>query len=80
MVDLLNIGSNVRPSLMPRMHHFCFAIAGFPNVIGCVDCTHVKIISPAINEHGYINRKGFCSHNNVCGLICSSHVNVRTCL
>ena len=27
------------------------AVANFPNVIGCVDCTHVKITTPPINEH-----------------------------
>jgi len=34
------------------------AIAGFPNVIGAVDCTHVPIKSPSNNEEAYVNRKG----------------------
>ena len=40
-----------------------FAMAGFPNVIGCIDCTHVRIIGPCINEHEFINRKGVHSIN-----------------
>jgi len=34
------------------------AIAGFPNVIGAIDCTHVPIKSPTVNEDAYVNRKG----------------------
>ena len=49
-----------------------FAMVGFPNVIGCVDCTHVKIISPAINEHEFINRKIFHSIN--VQLICNANL------
>jgi hypothetical protein len=37
---------------------------GFPCVIGCIDCTHVRIISPGIpEERDYVNRKGFHSVN-----------------
>ena len=31
------------------------AVANFPNVIGCVDCTHIKIATPTVNEHEYVN-------------------------
>jgi len=34
------------------------AIAGFPNVIGAIDCTHIAIKSPTANEEAYVNRKG----------------------
>lgn len=34
---------------------------GFPNVIGAIDGTHIKIIAPNINSDSYINRKGFHS-------------------
>lgn len=36
----------------------------FPGVIGCVDGTHIKIISPSKRDrHLYMNRKGFYSLN-----------------
>jgi hypothetical protein len=35
-----------------------YAVRGFPSVIGCVDGTHVKIISPGQpDEAAYVNRK-----------------------
>ena len=40
-----------------------YAMAGFPNVIGCIDCTHIRISGPHNNEHEYVNRKGFHSIN-----------------
>ena len=39
------------------------AKAGFPNVIGCIDGTHVRILAPTNNEHEYVNRKNFHSIN-----------------
>lgn len=36
---------------------------GFPNVIGCIDGTHVPIKAPAKEREGFINRKGFPSVN-----------------
>lgn len=46
-----------------------FEIAGFPNVVGCVDGTQIKIKAPNVNEGEYVNRKGFHSLNvqMVCG-------------
>lgn len=40
----------------------------FPGVVGCVDCTHIAIFPPNINddqapEYIYINRKGYHSIN-----------------
>lgn len=29
---------------------------GIPNVIGCIDCTHVNIKAPSVNEHLFVNR------------------------
>ena len=34
------------------------AIAGFPNVISAIDCTHVPIKSPTENEETFVNQKG----------------------
>uniref|UniRef100_UPI0037E9228E putative nuclease HARBI1 n=1 Tax=Semicossyphus pulcher TaxID=241346 RepID=UPI0037E9228E len=38
-------------------------IAGFPNVIGCVDGTHIPIRAPSENEGHYVNRKSTHSIN-----------------
>ena len=34
----------------------CYHIANFPGVIGLIDCTHIKIIAPHVNEPDYVNR------------------------
>ena len=34
-----------------------------PKIIGLIDGTHIRIISPAANEDHYVNRKGFHSIN-----------------
>ncbi|XP_059915803.1 putative nuclease HARBI1 [Gadus macrocephalus] len=39
------------------------ATAGFPNVIGAVDCTHIAIKAPSQDEFVYVNRKHFHSIN-----------------
>jgi len=36
---------------------------GFPNVIGAVDGTHVRIQAPHEDEASFVNRKGFHSIN-----------------
>jgi hypothetical protein len=36
-----------------------YNMAGSPGVVGCLDCTHVRIKNPLI----YCNRKGFYSLN-----------------
>ncbi|XP_052065811.1 putative nuclease HARBI1 [Mytilus californianus] len=35
----------------------------FPNVLGCIDCTHVKIQGPSEDEATFVNRKGYHSVN-----------------
>ena len=37
--------------------------AGFPNVVGCFDGTHVPIQAPVDDEPSFVNRKGFHSIN-----------------
>ncbi|XP_039626032.1 putative nuclease HARBI1 [Polypterus senegalus] len=36
---------------------------GFPNVIGCIDGTHIPIKAPSMNEGDYVNRKSIHSIN-----------------
>uniref|UniRef100_A0A667ZBL6 DDE Tnp4 domain-containing protein n=1 Tax=Myripristis murdjan TaxID=586833 RepID=A0A667ZBL6_9TELE len=38
-------------------------IAGFPDLLGCVDGTHVRIKGPKSNENDFVNRKGYHSIN-----------------
>ncbi|KAI0242906.1 putative nuclease HARBI1 [Lamellibrachia satsuma] len=38
-------------------------IAGFPNVLSCVDETHIRPQRPQDNEADYVNRKGYHSLN-----------------
>ncbi|XP_052243768.1 putative nuclease HARBI1 [Dreissena polymorpha] len=36
-------------------------VANFPKVMGVIDCTHVRILVPSLEEDIYVNRKGFHS-------------------
>lgn len=47
---------------------------GFAGVIGCIDCTHVKIQAPAKYEAIYVNRKGYHSIN--VQLICDADMKI----
>ncbi|XDV41969.1 hypothetical protein PO909_010738 [Leuciscus waleckii] len=38
-------------------------VAVFPNVIGCIDGTHIPIKAPSVNEGDYVNRKSIHSIN-----------------
>ena len=40
-----------------------YEIAEFPNVIGAIDCTHVRLKAPSVNDYAYINRKNYHSIN-----------------
>ena len=35
--------------------------ANFSNVVGAIDCTHIKIKAPSIAEHFFVNRKNYHS-------------------
>lgn len=48
----------------------------FPGVIGAIDCTHIAILKPSIDEHNYINRKGYHSIN--CQVICDHKLKIRS--
>ena len=39
------------------------AIAGFPNIIGAIDCDHIATKASSTNGFNYVNRKGFHSVN-----------------
>ena len=39
------------------------AIAGFPNIIEAINCTHIAIKAQSTKEFNYVNRKGFHSVN-----------------
>lgn len=53
-----------------------YNLSGFPNVIGAVDCTHIRIQSPGgHNAELFRNRKGYFSIN--VQVICDSHLRVR---
>ncbi|XP_042889388.1 putative nuclease HARBI1 [Penaeus japonicus] len=38
-------------------------VSNFPRVMGAIDCTHVSIKAPVIDEHLYVNRKRYHSLN-----------------
>ncbi|XP_025098862.1 putative nuclease HARBI1 [Pomacea canaliculata] len=40
-----------------------FNLGGFPDVVGCIDGTHVRIQAPWRNEHEYVCRKNYHSIN-----------------
>ena len=48
---------------------FC-AVAGFPKIIGAIDCTHVLLVPPSDREHIYRNRKH--THSLNVQLVCDS--------
>nr|XP_022294272.1 putative nuclease HARBI1 [Crassostrea virginica] len=43
--------------------HGFSSIEGFPNVLGCIDCTHIRLKKPNNNEADFVNRKGYHSLN-----------------
>uniref|UniRef100_A0A3B4VHQ6 DDE Tnp4 domain-containing protein n=1 Tax=Seriola dumerili TaxID=41447 RepID=A0A3B4VHQ6_SERDU len=40
-----------------------YEIAGFPNLVGAIDCTHVCLKAPSMNDSAFINRKNYHSIN-----------------
>lgn len=42
---------------------FNVSIPGFPNILGCIDGTQIRIKKPKQNEVDYVNRKGYHSLN-----------------
>ena len=51
-----------------------FVVAQFPVVIGCIDCTYIRIHAPSVNEGEIVNRKGYHSIN--VQLICDADLEI----
>ncbi len=39
-----------------------YALARFPNAVGLIDGTHIRVLAPRDEEYAYVNRKGFTTH------------------
>ncbi|XP_072159734.1 putative nuclease HARBI1 [Bemisia tabaci] len=50
------------------------AMYGFPQLLGCIDGTLVKIQTPTQDEHIFVDRKG--NHSINCQIICDSHMRI----
>ena len=57
-----------------RQKRLFFAMAGFPNVIGCVNGTHVNLQAPVVNEYKYVNRSG--KHSINVHMICDAELRI----
>jgi len=71
----LHLGQYINFSTQEHRRHNMnqfYNIARFPSVIGCIDCTHIRIVNPGGNNgEVFRNRKGWFSLNvQVCFLIC----------
>ncbi|CAG5019210.1 unnamed protein product [Parnassius apollo] len=45
-----------------------------PDIVGCIDCTHVAIVKPPVEEHLFFNRKGYHSLN--VQIVCNSNLKI----
>uniref|UniRef100_A0A3B4TDM9 DDE Tnp4 domain-containing protein n=1 Tax=Seriola dumerili TaxID=41447 RepID=A0A3B4TDM9_SERDU len=50
--------------------HGFYVVAGFPKIIGAIDCTHVQLVPPSDREHIYRNRKH--THSLNVQVVCDS--------
>lgn len=57
--------------------HDFFTVANFPDCIGAVDGTLIRITKPVEEEHIYVCRKGFHAINTL--LICNAHLLILYC-
>lgn len=51
------------PAQVQAMKDQFYEEKNLPNVVGLIDCTHVRIIAPTEHEEAFVNRKGFHSIN-----------------
>ncbi|XP_031344728.1 putative nuclease HARBI1 [Photinus pyralis] len=50
------------------------AVFNMPEIIGVVDGTHIAIVKPRVDEHMFVNRKGYHSLN--CQIICDADMKI----
>ncbi|XP_069502578.1 putative nuclease HARBI1 [Ambystoma mexicanum] len=53
------------------------ATAGFPNVVGAIDCTHVRIVPTCVREQMFTNQKMHCSLN--IQMTCRADLQISKC-
>ncbi|XP_060577992.1 putative nuclease HARBI1 [Ruditapes philippinarum] len=53
----------IDPDQLRKNQQEFYGLARFPKVVGVIDCTHVRVRAPSMNEEQYVNRKGFHSLN-----------------
>lgn len=64
-----------REAMLESMSNF-YRVCGFPRIVGCIDCTHIKILSPGgENAEIYRNRKGWFSIN--VQAVCDTQLQIR---
>lgn len=51
-----------------------YEIADFPNVIGAIDCTHVRLKPPSVDDYVYVNGKRYHSIN--VQIICDANMSL----
>ncbi|XP_043190027.1 putative nuclease HARBI1 [Amphibalanus amphitrite] len=51
------------PAALGRLKEDFRQVAGLPDIVGCIDGTHVRLTVPREQREAYINRKGFPSLN-----------------
>lgn len=66
------------PNALNKLKVEFHAIAGFPNVVGAIDGTHVRLQAPSSDEHLYVNRKGYHSIN--VQAICDANLKITNCV
>eukprot|EP00105_Crassostrea_gigas_P019294 XP_011437737.1 PREDICTED: putative nuclease HARBI1 [Crassostrea gigas] len=60
---IFRFNQEVQPDMIRKHQADFFGIAQFPGVIGAIDGTHVRILTPSEHEPEYVNRKNFHSIN-----------------
>lgn len=66
------------PAILQQYKASFAEAGGFPNTIGCVDGTQIRIIAPSDREWQYVNRKGIHAIN--VQLMCGPSLNITNCV